>query len=621
MGIFGRKQKPWIFVHQPIFGERLPGGAFPPWIKPISMKTIQNILAAGILLLTGITTPLLHASPAATETDRAPVRNVIVMIPDGCSQSIQTLARWIRLQESGKPLHLDGINAGVVLTHNANSIITDSASAATALATGHKTTVRFIGVGASSFSPYYNRDIGLLTGFEPDSEPFVPLASILEGAKQVGKSTGVVATSRVSHATPGGYVAHVHDRGMENEIMEQAVYQDIDVVFSGGARYLVPAGSAYTTSFGEKWNGARSDGENLIEALLARDVQFVDSRETMLGLERGPAWGMFDDDAMDPDIDRDELHPTQPSLAEMTSKAIELLNQDDDGFFLMVEGSQVDWGGHSNDFAYMVSEFIAFDEAVGVALDFARKDGQTQVLVFADHDTGGLTIGHELSSFPPSSSRASIESLIDPVKDVKMTLQGFLPRISKSGVKENGDRFVTPDDVIQGFTEALGPYWEEHLNADHAGHIANLLNTSTSASSTYYQICRYVSLNLTNFGWTTHGHSGVDVPLWAYGPNPVYGTFDNTDLAHLCAASMGFELMEMTGRLFVDAIEAFPAATIDTSDEANPVLVIGEWRIPANKDYIHSPDGQKREFNSITVYAPQLGKMFIPREAVEMIQP
>lgn len=558
-------------------------------------------------------------TPAA-DGEARPVRNVIVMIPDGCSQSIQTLARWVKEAKTGQPLHLDGLNTGVVRTHSASSIITDSAAAATAFATGHRTTTRFIGVAASEHSPYYNKTLPFLTGFEPEAPAMHPVASVLEGARLVHKSTGLVATSRVSHATPAGFASHVHDRGMEREIMEQAVYQSIDVVFSGGARYLVPSGSSYKTSFGKEWGGARNDKENLVDVLKERGYQFVDSRETMLQVERGPVWGMFDDDAMDPDLDRDDLHPTQPSLAEMTQKAIEILAQDEDGFFLMVEGSQVDWGGHSNDAFFMLGDFLAFDDAVGTALDFAKADGETLLLVFPDHDTGGLTIGHEFSSFPPSYSSMSIEALIDPVKDANMTLQGLLPRIPRSGKNDAGDEIFTTSDVITAFSKNLGPYWEKQLTSEHAEHITNVLNSDSSDGSKYSQIRDHINRNLTCFGWTSGGHTGVDVPLFAFGPNPVFGTYENTDIAHLCAAAMGFELKAITDRLFVDALAAFPDATIDTSSSENPVLVVNGHRLPVSKDYIELPDGQRRQLEGITVHAPEIEKVFIPRQAVELLK-
>jgi len=129
----------------------------------------------------------------------------------------------------------------------ANSIITGSAAASTAFATGHKTTVRFLGLGP--------RTDDLLTGFEPTAEPFASVASILEAAKKRVRSTGIAVTCRVTHATPAGFACHIEDRGWDNDITEHMVDNNIDVVFGGGFRHLIPSGTSYTTSFGAVWKG------------------------------------------------------------------------------------------------------------------------------------------------------------------------------------------------------------------------------------------------------------------------------------------------------------------------------------------------------------------------------
>jgi alkaline phosphatase len=200
----------------------------------------------------------------------------------------------------------------------ANSVITGSAAAATAFATGHKTTVRFLSVGP--------RTDDLLTGFEPTAEPYAPVASILEAAKLKGMATVIVVTSRVTHATPAAFACHIEDRGWDDDIIEHMVYENIDVVFGGGARHLIPSGESYTTSFGDSWDGKREDGEDLMQVLINRGYQFIDSQETMDSLTSGKVWGLFDDSHMQPDIDRQYFAENEPSLADMVGKAIELLS-------------------------------------------------------------------------------------------------------------------------------------------------------------------------------------------------------------------------------------------------------------------------------------------------------
>ncbi len=282
------------------------------------MKELVRKTAFALILLFALTTSTVWAA-----------KNVIVMVPDGCSHSIQTLSRWYK----GEPLALDAMVSGTVATWMADSVITDSASAATAFAAGWKTTDGFIGVMPSNEN--------LLSTFELPSGwvPYKPVATVLEAARLKRKAVGLVATSRITHATPASFAAHIHDRNDENEIMEQLVYQNIDVVFGGGKRHLLPTAQG----------GARTDNENLLETLTARGYQFVGTKDEMEAVTSNRVWGLFDSSHMQPDIDRAEFAPSQPSLAEMTAKAIDLLSRDRQGFFLMVEGSQVDWAGHAND--------------------------------------------------------------------------------------------------------------------------------------------------------------------------------------------------------------------------------------------------------------------------------
>ena len=279
-------------------------------------------------------------------------KNVIVLIADGCSSEQYTLARWFK----GSPLSLDDIRVGAVKTYIADSVIADSAPTASAYATGYRTSDKFISVGPKS-------DVLATEPVPPKDLEYRPLATVLEGAKLKGKAVGIVATSRVTHATPAAYMAHAPTRYMEGDIMEQAVYQNIDVVLGGGKRYLLPKDAG----------GARTDGENLLDVLRKRGYRFVENRDDLMALTSGRVFGMFAKSHMEAEIDRPRFAPQQPTLAEMTQKAIELLSQDPDGFFLMVEASQVDWADHANDPGHLLSDLLMYDQAVRVALDFAEQ--------------------------------------------------------------------------------------------------------------------------------------------------------------------------------------------------------------------------------------------------------
>ena len=499
------------------------------------------------------------------------VKNVIVLIPDGCNEAVQTLTRWYK----GADLALDKMHVGDVKVHMASSVIPGSAAAATAFATGHKTTVRFLGVGP--------RTDDLLTGFEPTAEPYAPVASVLEAAKLAGKATGLVATSRISHATPAGFSCHIEDRGWDNDIIEHQVYNNIDVVFGGGARHLFPTNAPYTTTFGATWGGKRTDGQDLMQVLLDRGYQFVDNKTDMAALTSGKVWGLFDDSHMEADIDRAMFAEHQPSLAEMTSKAIELLSQDRDGFFLMVEGSQVDWAGHANDPIYMLTDMRAFDDAVKVACDFADEDGRTLVLAFPDHNTGGMALGQYADDFYYTD--IPIEDLVDPLKPMKITSTGI-------------DRLINGSTDYAKIRTVVDEQWGIDLTDED---IAEILDRQLEVpyESFSYALSEVVSRKYTLIGWTTHQHNAETVPLWAYGAETPAGLVDNTELAEIMADAMGVNLDTVTNQLFVDIKDVTSDYTIDLD---NDVLTVGDAVLPLGVDYM-VVKGRTISLPGVTVYA------------------
>jgi alkaline phosphatase len=504
------------------------------------------------------------------------IKNVIVMVPDGCDHSVQTLARWyewyLASQDAEEPiplaemaLPLDEMSAGSVQTYMANSVITGSAAAATAFATGFKTTARFIGVGPRPFD-----------AFEPVPEELAyrPLATVLEAAKLAGKSTGLVATSRITHATPAAYGAHMLDRGWDNEIMEHLVYNEVDVVFGGGSRHLIP----------EDEGGSRTDGENLVDELLARGYQYVTTQAEMDMLMEPPAWGLFASSHMAADLDNETLGLGQPTLAEMTAKAIELLSQDHDGFFLMVEGSQVDWAGHANDAIYMVSDMLAFNEAVQVAKEFVDShEPNTVLVIFPDHNTGALSIGNTRSDSGSIYTSRTIESIVGPLAGMSLTTSALADKILA----------IADPPSVAAVQEGIDVWWGLEITDEEAQAIVDLAEEVGLS----YAIGEVVSATRTFFGWTTHGHSGEDVPLWSYGANAPTGQFDNTELAGIVAGAFCLEMEEANHRLYRDIRDTDLDWELDMSDPENPVLVIelgseeeegGEYaELPVSKDLLY----------------------------------
>ena len=239
---------------------------------------------------------ILHtALGAKPEAGAKGVKNVILLIADGASAAHLTLTRWYK---GGAPLAMDAWVCGLVRTYGSNTPLTDSAPAATAFASGFKSFTGFVGLLPQQASMW-----GIDRKLETDSEER-PLVTVLEAARLAGKSTGIVASCEIPHATPAAFSAHQDRRKDFEAIAEQQVYNGIDVVLAGGAMYL------------EAEN--RKDGEDLKAVLRSRGYQMVGSREEMLAAAPGRLWGLFAREDMSFDLDRG---PMEPSLAEMTAKA------------------------------------------------------------------------------------------------------------------------------------------------------------------------------------------------------------------------------------------------------------------------------------------------------------
>ena len=410
--------------------------------------------------------------------------------------------------------------------------------------------------------------------------------------------------------------------------MEQLVYQDLDVVFGGGERHLLPGSPCSNAVSG----GKRTDCENLKDVLLGRGVDYVTDRKGLQRLVSTPAWGMFASSHMAADIDNRHFDLQQPTLAEMTAKAIELLSRNSRGFFLLVESSQVDWAGHANDPIYMLTEFLAFDKAVRVAVDFAKMNDDTLVVAFPDHNTGGLSIGNYVTHFArgyghpwTSDDRAhytdiTVEDLLSPLAGMQMT---------SSSLAELVEQAITAADVCDGacvqekISEAIAAYWGVDITREQAKEIRLLQDVQTGDNNKMglaYAMSEIVSRDHTLVGWTTHGHTGDDVPLWTYGKERLIGLFDNTEIAKEIACRSRCDLKNVSKKLFVPVTTVFPGASTDATDPENLVLKIGNATLYESKDLLKI-DGRLFSLEGIVVYAPEPAteNWFIPQDAVTLI--
>lgn len=287
-------------------------------------------------------------TPYETVTVKQPksrkIKNIIVMIGDGMCMEAVTIG-WTL---NGGHLNMDNFPvAGYSRTYCADRLITDSCAGGTAISSGSKTKYGYIG-----------QDV--------NGNPF---KTLLHRAQEKGMRTGVAVTCRINDATPADFVCHSPDRHLEAEIAEQFVNSGVDFITGGGRQF---------------WD-QREDGRNLINEMKAKGYTFVDTQEDLMKVKKGPLVGLFAPLDMDPVLDRG------PVLPNCTDKALELLDNKK-GFFLMIEGSQIDDWAHRNKVGHMAEELFDFDKCVGKVLEFAEKDGHTLVIVTADHGTGGVTL-------------------------------------------------------------------------------------------------------------------------------------------------------------------------------------------------------------------------------------
>jgi len=286
-----------------------------------------------------------------------PVKNVILMIGDGMGFTHIVAARTVVLGAQGR-LTIERLPVtGVIDNYAADEFVSGSAATATSLATGYKTNEKMISV-------------------LPDGTPAL---TILEAVREKGLSTGLVATSTITHATPAAFAAHVINRYHEAEIAEQLLKCKVNVLFGGGRALFRPGLSGYKFR--------RTDDRDLIEEARKAGYSYVETRDELLQLKAGTNYvlGLFNNGEMITE------YPA-PTLAEMTEKALAILSQNEKGFFLMIEGSQIDWGSEDNDINYTIREQLYFDLAIQSAIRFAMNDEETLVVVTSDHESGGMFI-------------------------------------------------------------------------------------------------------------------------------------------------------------------------------------------------------------------------------------
>lgn len=513
-----------------------------------------------------------------------PVKNVILMIPDGTSIGVVSAARWYNIYNKlDTGLHIDPYFCGTVKTFSSNAPIGDSAPTTSAYMTGMPQQT-----GNVSIYPVADPDNDLVP-VDP-AQAYQPLTTILEASKiEQNKAVGLVVTVEFPHATPADCSAHHYKRGRYDLIGSQMAYQNLDVMFGGGNDILT--------------DDMKSHFANNGTTLIQNDVHALKNYT-----KDGKVWALFADREFPFDIDR---NPAEiPSLEDMTIKAIDVLSKKKEGFFLMVEGSEIDWRAHGNDAIGCISEYLAFDKAVAAAIDFAKKDGETAVIILPDHGNSGFTIGRrDLKSY----DKATIHELFANVSKYKRTAHGLeqillkeKPENFKAVIKQYTDIDVTDDELKELLSS-------QNYNGDYmkVAETKNMQSTLVDIMNKH-----------TYFGFTTGGHTGEEVFLAAYHPqgDVPMGMNTNTEINDYLFDVSGLKtpLADMTKVIFAKHNEVFAGLNfkIDKSkSEDFPVLIVKKGKntleIPSFKSIAYL---NKKPFDlgSVTVYIDKNDTFYLP---------
>lgn len=563
---------------------------------------MKRTLALGLLLL-AILLPL----NATNKGEVKPVKNLIVLIPDGASLATMSTARWLQWYSNpDKPkLNIDPYLCGTVRTHSSNAPIGDSAPTTSCYMTGHPSRTGYV-------STYPVADPGNdIYPMDPE-RAYQPLITVLEAAKLLdGKAGGLVFTCEFPHATPADCSAHSYNRGKYEWIAPQMAHNDLSVVIGGGTTLLPAESEAYL----------KANGYSV----------YKDDLKAMRADKGDKMWALYGERDMDYDLDRNVNE--QPSIEEMTRIAIEKLSRNENGFFLMVEGSKIDWAAHGNDPIGMATDFIAFDKACGVALDFARQNGETAVVILPDHGNSGLSIGVSRCT---GYDKLSKHQLFGQFSKFKMTAQGFARKVNEIPAAEvqNLFREYAGFELSEQELHALNnckdyknsPIPEDQRSAD--GVEASMYSGSLTS------FMAKIITSKTCFGFTTGGHTGEEVFLAAYHPQNTIplGMQTNIELNQYLCEVMGFseKLDDLSNQYFAkhtDVFSDYKFEVIPSKEEGGlPVLIVKNKKkqltITPFSNIVKAGKKANEEIrlNSVVVYVDKNNTFYLPQALTDYLK-
>lgn len=400
-------------------------------------------------------------------------KNIIYMIGDGMGPAYLSAYRYYSDDKTTAEVDstvFDPLWQGVATTYpDDDTYVTDSAAGATALATGVKS---------------YNGAISV-------NRQHVPIATMMQIAKQLGKANGIVASSQINHATPASFLAHNKSRRNYDDIADMYLDYRIngmpvaDVMLGGGTSYFI------------------RNGRDLVSEFKQLGFQYADSWQQLDKLSKAPALALLAETSLPAALNS----PQDKQLATLTTKALELLSPAEKGFILMVEGSQIDWCGHDNDIACAMAEMHDFAGAIKVAKAYVDAHPDTLLIITADHETGGLSLG----------ANGEYLWLPDVIRNVKAT-----------------GRSIAEQLVNAASEQAALTRWAE-LTAIQLSDSEQqaLLIARKQGEKALQTLSNQLVAKYSHTGWTTGGHTAIDVPVLAYGKwqQDFSGLQDNTQIA------------------------------------------------------------------------------------------
>ena len=400
-------------------------------------------------------------------------KNIIYMIGDGMGPAYLAGYRYFSDDKATAEVEntiFDELWLGMASTYpDDDTYVTDSAAGATALATGFKS---------------YNGAISV-------NRQHIPIGTMMQLAKKLGKANGIVASSQVNHATPASFLAHNKSRRNYNEIADMYLDYRIegktvaDVILGGGTDYFI------------------RDDRNLVNEFKQLGFQYTDSWQQLDTLTKTPAMALLAESALPAVLNSEQ----DKQLATLTDKALQLLTPAEKGFVLMVEGSQIDWCGHDNDIACAMAEMDDFANAIAVAKAYVDKHPDTILVITADHETGGMSLG----------AAGEYQWLPDVVRKVTATGRSVAEQLKKA---ESDDGALALWVKLTSIS----------LTAEEQ---QALLTARTQDETTLRKLSNQLVAKYSYTGWTTGGHTAADVAVLAYGKDAkdFVGFQDNTQIA------------------------------------------------------------------------------------------